>query len=163
MVPGVALRITFCDTEQYIVASNRLDARLTPCQLRSALLTEQRIGRQTLTGSVATIEVVGGLNDIGGGLYQRRHPGGADERWFSTLLSHERITALFSECPVDLPHGSISVVAKPDLELGVAVVQLTSEHCAVASRIDELAAWAMGACLVEELLDGVTESANRCP
>ena len=47
-VPGVTLRVSCLHGEELVVAANRLDAHLDPCQLRAAVLgriAEARAGR----------------------------------------------------------------------------------------------------------------------
>ena len=154
-VPGVALHLRRADGAVVTVARHRLDADLDPCQLRTLLLSPPRSDRCRLLDSVVAVDVVAGLVDIGGGLYQRCGPGGEDERWFATFVPERRATELFSGCPVERPDGAVRAVLEPDVELGVMVVQLWSADAALGTGLDEVASWAVATCMVEELVGSI--------
>jgi hypothetical protein len=150
-VPGVTLGLRCMDGTELVVASRRLDAHLGPCQLRAAVLVPARPGTARLAEKIAAVEVRLGLQDLGGGLY-RRHGANGEERWFATSVAHERLSSMLDRCPVDLPDESMTGAVKPDEELGVTVVCVTANHPSVGSHLDAVASWALGVCMVEELL-----------
>ena len=116
------------------------------------LLAPPRSEERRVVDAVVGVEVVAGLLDIGGGLYQRRGPDGEDERWFATFVPERRTAELFARCPVDLPDASVRAMLKPDLELRVMAVQLWCADRQLGTGLDEVASWAVAACMVEELL-----------
>ena len=143
--------------DRHLVARHRTDATIDPCRLRSALGAPWQRGVPHLADVVVSIEIVGGLVDIGGGLYQRTHPAGPDERWFATPLRSDRIVAIVAGCPLQLPEGSVDVRVCADTMLGVCAV-CVSGRPGFGYRLDEAAHWLHAACLVEELIASVTGS-----
>jgi hypothetical protein len=99
------------------VAHHRNDAALTPCQLRSALLEPVTPGVAHLADVITAIELVGGLVDVGGGLYQCGHPAGPDQRWFVSTLSADTIRTIAREGPSGIDHSDISVRVAADLDV----------------------------------------------
>lgn len=152
VVGAVAIVVT-SSGERLLVAHHRTDASLDPCQLRAGLTAPARLGVPHLADVVTTIEIAGGLVDIGGGLYQRSHPGAHDERWFVTPISADRVAAIVAECPLQLPDGSIGVRVVADTVLAVSAVCLVAGP-GFGYRLDEAAFWLHAACLVDELIDG---------
>ncbi|MEO5899142.1 MAG: hypothetical protein ABIR68_03290, partial [Ilumatobacteraceae bacterium] len=82
----------------------------------------------------------------------RRHGARGEERWFATFVGHEQLSAVLDRCPVDIPDESMTASVKPDEELGVTAVCVTANHPSVVSHLDAVASWALGVCMVEELL-----------
>jgi hypothetical protein len=158
--PGVVLRVQRCDGRLLTVARHCIGADLDPCQLRTALLAQPRTEPRRVLGGVVAVEVGGSVVDIGGGLYQRRSAAGADERWFATFVPERRVAELFAQCPVDVPDASVRAVLKPDAELGVMAVQLWCAEQHLGTGLDEVASWAVAACMVEELLGAATAGAR---
>jgi hypothetical protein len=64
-VPGVTVRLTCDHGVELVVAANRLDAHLDPCQLRAAVLVRARAGATRLVDTIAAAEVHLGLQDLG--------------------------------------------------------------------------------------------------
>ncbi len=154
-VPRVAATIETFNGERFLVAEERSDAILTPCQLRSALLQPMTPGVPHLSAVVRSIEVVSGVVELGGGLYQRCHPSAADERWFVTTLELERILELADEVPATIDHADVSVRVIADTDLGACAVCLSAD-ASVGLRLDELASWLNASCLVDELCHSTT-------
>lgn len=154
-VPRVAATIETFNGERFLVAEDRRDAILTPCQLRSALLHPITPGVPHLSSVIRSLEISSGVVDVGGGLYQRSHPSAADERWFVTTLPLERVLALAEQVPAHLDHADVSVRVLADTELGACAVCLGAEP-SVGLRLDELACWLNASCLVDELCHPVT-------
>ena len=121
-VSGVTLKLLCLHGEELVVAVNRLDAHLDPCQLRAAVLVPSRPGVCRLVDTITAVEVHLGLQDLGGGLYRRR---GADE------------------------------------ELGASAVCITANHPAASGHLDAVASWALGVCMVEELLGASRRELSR--
>jgi len=159
-VPGVTLRLRFVNDEELVVAAHRLDAHLDPCQLRAAVLVPPRPGAGRLVDDISAVEVHLGLQDLGGGLYRRGGPDG-EERWFATLLGPAALGELLDRCPVDVPDESMAAAVKPDEELGATLVCVTANHPSVSAHLDAVASWALGVCMVEELLGASRRELSR--
>lgn len=141
-VPGVTLRVWNAAGRDVLVSRGCLGADLDPCQLRAALLAGHGAG-------ITRVEVVGGVTPLGGGLYQRHHPGAADERWFVTSLTPEEVIPVLAD--QDGP-DAVSVVIRPDPALGTCAVCVSAERGTPALALDEAAVRVVGAVLVGELL-----------
>ncbi len=154
-VPGVTLELR-CDPDDttLVVADRRLDAHVTTCQLRAALVAPARVGVPHIADAVRQVSIRCGLDDLGAGVY-RRAGGDGDERWLATYLPVDVLSAVMAGCPIDLPDDAIAVSLSPDVELGATAVRITAAHAAFACRLDEVALWAMAACAVEELVRGL--------
>jgi hypothetical protein len=50
---------------------------------------------------------------------------------------------------------------RSDDELGVAVVCITANHPSASSHLDAVASWALGVCMVEELLGASRRELSR--
>ena len=149
-VPSAAAVVHTTTGERLVVARNRIDATLDPCQLRAGLAAPFQPGVPHVADIVRSIDVVGGIVDVGGGLYQRTHPSSADERWFVTTLAAERVAELVAGYPVGLPDDAISVRVVADTLLGASAVCLVGGS-GFGFRLDEVAHWLHSTCLVEEL------------
>lgn len=154
-VPGVVLNLTCANGEHVTVAAGLLGTHLTPCELRGALLAPPEPGLPRLVDAITCVEVAGGVDHLGLGLYARGPAGPGSERWFVTTLTHPQIGELLSRAPADLPHAACGVRLAPDRDLGVTAVRVTatSTACAAAGGLDEVAYWALSTCLVAELTD----------
>ncbi len=156
-VPAACGSIEMCHGERYLVAHHRHDAFLTPCELRTGLLQPVVPGVPHLAGMVRSIELVGGAVDAGGGLYRPSHPSGSDERWFVTTLDPERITSADADCPDSIDHSDVGVRVSADVELGVSAVCVSVERV-IDPRVDDVARWLHGRCLVDELIEPLCAS-----
>jgi hypothetical protein len=164
--PGVTLELVCSNEERLIVAHHRLDAHFSPCELRTALLTESQPGMPQFADVVTEAAITFGLHHLGGGLYERRGDLPA-ERWFATLLDHEHVVEVFTSNPFDLPDHAVDVRLLPDPELGVTAVRLACNGDFVG-RVDEVASWALAACMVAELIAALhparhTNAVNTTP
>jgi hypothetical protein len=148
--PGVTVELSCCNDEHLIVAHHRLDAHFSPCELRTALIAEDQPGVPRFAEVVADAEITAGLHHCGGGLYERRGDQTA-ERWFATLLDHEAVYVILGPHQFDLPHDAVDVRLLPDVQLGVTAVRITCD-AVHAGYLDEVASWALAACMVGELL-----------
>jgi hypothetical protein len=156
-VAGAVAMVATSSGERLVVAHHRADATLDPCQLRAALTAPVRPGVPHLADVVTSIEIVGGLVDIGGGLYQRSHPGAHDERWFVTPLAADRVATIVTDCPLRLPDGAVNVRVVADSVLAVSAVCLVAGP-GFGYRLDEAAFWLHTTCLVDELIGGSTNT-----
>jgi hypothetical protein len=156
-MPGAVGLVRTTGGDELLVAHHRIDAVLTPCQLRAGLLEPVALGAPHLSSVVDRVECTGGAVDLGAGLFQRSHPSVADERWFSTSLSAEAVLALVATCPKEIEHPEVSVRISADVELGACAV-CVSASAGIGLRLDEVAAWLHGQCLVAELIEHVTAS-----
>jgi hypothetical protein len=154
-VPGVLVELTCSNGERLTVGYGVLGTQATPCQVRTALLVDAGPGAPRLVEAVTGVEIVKGLDHLGGGLYQRGgtgpHPG---ERWFATTLAHDHVERLLAAAPVDLPHDTCSVGLSPDPELGITTVRVAArahDATTTTAQLDEVAFWVLSACLVTEL------------
>jgi hypothetical protein len=152
-VPGVTIELVFCNDEHVVVAHHRLDAHFSPCELRSALLADHQPGVPRFADLVTDASITSGLLHLGGGLYERRGDQGA-ERWFATLLDDVRLGDVFRSNPFDLPDHAVDVQLLPDPDLGATAVCVTCDD-QNAGSLDEVASWALAACMVSELLADV--------
>lgn len=151
-VPGVSLSLTCRHGGEVLVSYACLGAQLDPCQLRAGLLCPGVPGVPRLADVVVRVDVANGLLDLGGGLYERSHPGAASERWFVTSLDHEHVVDLLRTGPTDLPDDAMAVTVKPDVGLGVCAVCIRCDDRLNQDRLDEVALWALSTCMVAELL-----------
>jgi hypothetical protein len=159
-VSGVTLTLRCHGGEELVVAANRLDAHLDPCQLRAAMLVPPRPGVSRLIDTIAAVDVHLGLEDLGGGLYRRGGPDG-EERWFATLLGPAALGDLLDSCAVDVPDESMTASLEADEELGATAVCITANHPAASRHLDAVASWALAVCMVEELLGASRRELSR--
>lgn len=158
-VPGAVGRLATHDGGEHLVAHHRVDATLTPCQLRTGLLQPMVPGVPHLSRVIRSIELTGSLVEIGGGLCQRSHPSAPDERWFGTVLGPERVAELAAACPSEVDHVDIRVRIHADLELGASAVCISGDTGA-SLRLDAVACWLHSRCLIEELIAHVAGAAG---
>jgi hypothetical protein len=149
-VPGVTVELVCSNDERLIVAHHRLDAHFSPCELRTALLADDQPGLPRFVDVVVDATITAGLQHLGGGLYER-YCDLHTERWFATLLDHEQLGDVLGANQFDLPNHAVDVRLLPDRELGVTAVRVICDG-AFVGRIDEVASWALAACMVAELI-----------
>lgn len=151
-IAGVTLLAVTTSGERVTVARHRLDALMDPCQFRSALLAAHRPGCPQIAEVITRCDVVGGLIDLGGGLYQPTHPGSGDTRWFTTHLGPAAVVAATTRCPADIAADVMHVVVKPDAELGVCAVSCAGVDRRPFPQLDEAAFWLLSACMTDEVI-----------
>lgn len=142
-VPGVTVRLWTADGRDVLVSAACLGADLDPCRLRAAVLAGRHVG-------IERIELVSGIAPLGGGLFQRDHPGAASQRWFVSTLDAHRIATTAAACPAA---DGCRTVIKPDPELGQCAVCVAADAAVPTAVLDEAALRVLAAVLVEELLD----------
>jgi hypothetical protein len=107
-------------------------------------------GAPHLADAITSLEVTGGVVDLGGGLLQTGHPSGKDERWFATSLCAAAVEDISARCPADLDHADISVHVIADTDMGVCAIRVSGDGAGL--RLDAVACWLYQQCVVEELL-----------
>jgi hypothetical protein len=142
-IPGVTVELACCNDEHLIVAHHRLDADFSPCELRTAVLAGFEPGLPRFVDIVIDAAITTGLHHLGGGLYERD-----EERWFATFLGVDQLHEVLAASPVDLLDAAVDICLYPDSELGVSAVRIACD----AARLDEIASWAVAACMVAELI-----------
>jgi hypothetical protein len=158
VIPGAIGSLRTTDGSRFVVAHHRRDAVLTPCQLRAGLLEPVVDGVPHLSGLVVDLDVVGGVVDLGAGVYQRSHPSAGDERWFATTLGPDRVSALAQGCPTTIDHAEIAIRIAVDTDLAISAVCMTAPS-SLARALDTAAWWLEAACLVEELIAPLADPA----
>ena len=127
-------------------------ATITPCELRAALVSRACPLWPGVMSHLADIAISGGdLVDLGGGVYARVCPEGAEQRWFATFLAPSTVRRILDDCPLELP-DHLDASLRPDVELGVVVTILSTGDPALRSHLDDAARWASAACYAQELL-----------
>jgi hypothetical protein len=149
VVPGVTIELVCCNDDQLIVASHRLDAHFTPCELRSALLADTQPGLPRFVDVVKAFSITAGLRHLGGGLYER-HAERGDERWFATVLDADRVDDVFASNPFAVRDDVVDARLLPDPQFGVTAVCIAHDDSAC---LDLVASWALAACMVAELIN----------
>ena len=162
-VPGVTLVLGTHHGDRLVVGRHHPCVVVDPCQFRRAVVETRRPGHPRLVDTIASCEVVGGVIDIGGGLYQGAHPSGGDERWFTTLLRQHQVSAVAAASPLALPADAVDVVIRPDLELGVCVVRVGIGRPGYGGRVDEAAFRLLSACMVDEVVRSTARTVRDAP
>jgi len=126
-------------------------ADLTPCHLRNLVLADLQVAPADRALCVESVDVRGGLELLGAGLY-RRIVGHGEERWFATLLSPDEVRDAIAALDLDGTDEAVSAWLRADLYLGVTAVGLAAVHPLHAGRLDEAATALLAACLVGELI-----------
>jgi hypothetical protein len=106
---------------------------------------------------LTAVSISQGLQDIGGGLYQRTAPDGGVECWFASLLAAERVQMLLHEVdhwPADGGGDPATVTATvgSDPALGISVVRVHG-GAADTGRLLASAYRLLSAVLVAELVE----------
>ena len=110
---------------------------------------------------VRDISVRGALQHIGGGVH-RRVVGETEQRWIATLLPPATVADLLDDCrPNGVPSDAMHACVKPDNDLAVTCVAITANDPRYDALLDEVAAHATAAFLVEELLRSTDQGARR--
>lgn len=155
-IPGISFRIVSPTGETILVSARCLAADLDPCRLRVALATSRSrppFGR---------VELVSGLVEVGGGLYQRSHPQAAGERWFVVTTPADRLLDVVGRLALDGPAADeIAVTIGPDEALGLCAVRVRAESDAACARIDDLSFSVLAACIVDEFLHDVDRGVSE--
>jgi hypothetical protein len=149
-VDGAELRLT-TDGGERIIVSHHPAADIDPCSLRSVVVASARPQHPDFSHRITDIAIGGALIDCGGGVYSRVVRG-AEQRWIASFLHVDRVAAMLEEVG---PGNALDASLKPDGDLGVTLLAITSigEHS--ESVLDTAATGAAAACFVEELCDSM--------
>jgi hypothetical protein len=140
----------------WLVSYGRPDATLDPCGFRTLVLAALRSCAVPFL-TVEHVAFVGGLREIGGGVYEH-HGLHGPERLVATRLPAPAVEALLADEPPDAG-AEVEARIAGDTDLGVTVVTLTTGDRPL--RLDALAYWVAGVCMVEELMGVVAQHAAR--
>lgn len=154
-IPGVSLRLPLANDEHLLVSHICLGADLDPCQLRTALIVDRERGLPSLAEMIVGAEIISGLVDLGGGLFQRM-AAGTFERWFTSTLEPNSLAKTLRDCPAS---DAVDLVIKPDSAMGLSAVCVRCHEQEATAFLDEAATRALSACLVAELIAGLDDAA----
>ncbi len=162
-VPGAALHLR-CRSGQELTVSCHPSADLDPCAMRKVVIASACADVPDYSQQVVGITVTGSLEHIGGGVHRRAvgrvEQCVVEQRWMATLLQPDIVASLLDECRVgDLPVGAMHGCVRPDGDLAVTCVAITSNGAEYDRFLDEVAAQAMSTFMVEELLHAATQEA----
>lgn len=149
--PGAEMKLR-CHSGQTVVVSAQPTANLTACIMRQVVIASSCPDQPDYSEHVAEIQLGGTLQDLGGGVY-RRTCGTIEQRWIATLLPPDALWGVLDGCAVnDVPAEAMHGCVKPDSEIAVTCAVITVNDISYLHHLDEIAAKAMAACLVEELV-----------
>jgi hypothetical protein len=160
VVPGATLHLV-CHSGQDLAVGAHPTADLDACALRRVVIASACPDVPDYSELVGEITVCGSLQHIGGGVH-RRVVGEVEQRWIATLLSPATVADLLDDCgPNGIPQDAMHASVKPDNELAVTCVAITANDPKFDRLLDEVAAQAMSAFLVEELLRSTVQDGPR--
>ena len=158
VVPGATLHLS-CHSGQMVNVGAHPTADLDACALRKVVIASACPDVPDYSQLVSEIKVCGSLQHIGGGVH-RRVVGEVEQRWIATLLSPATVADLLDDCgPNGIPHDAMHACLKPDNDLAVTCIAITANDPKFDRLLDEVAAQAMSAFLVEELLRSTDQDA----
>jgi hypothetical protein len=137
------------EDRRFVVSRGRLDATLGPCSFRKIVLAAMRGNGEPLM-HIERAQFVGGLREIGGGVYQRLGPSGSERR-VAAFLSAAAVEALLSDGATEHDHD-VAASVHHDHDLGVTVITITMSRAPSDLRLDAVAHRVAATCLVEELI-----------
>jgi hypothetical protein len=162
VVPGATLHLS-CHSGQHLNVGAHPTADLDACALRKVVIASSCPDVPDYSELVSDIQVCGSLQHIGGGVH-RRVVGDVEQRWIATLLRPTTVASLLDDCgPNGIPHDAMHACLKPDGELAVTCVAITANTPRFDRLLDEVAAQAMSAFLVEELLRATRQDVPMRP
>ncbi len=140
-----------------MVVGTRPDANLSPCALRSIIISAVTEERRRPLLRVADIEFGGSLEDVGGGVIRSRTPCGIEQRWVACRLTPETVLALLDDAgPDGIPADAMHARLTYDHDLAVSVLSITAERREFEGRLDAVAADVAASCFAAELIQGAT-------
>jgi hypothetical protein len=159
VVPGATLHLD-CHSGQAVNVGAHPSADLDACALRKVVIASASPEVPDYSELVRDIKVCGSLQHMGGGVH-RRVVGEVEQRWIATLLTPATVADLLDDCGTNgIPHDAMHACLKPDSELAVTCVSITANDPTFDRMLDEVAARAMSAFLVEELLRSTRRDAR---
>lgn len=149
-VPGTELRLV-TDSGEQIVVSRHPAADIDACKMRQVVAASACPRHPDLSRRIGSVMVGGALVDLGGGVFGSRS-GGLEHRWVASLLPYPKLSELLDDVGHhQVPADAMRASLKPDPELGVTVISVTSNHVRFDHALDEVAAEVAAACFVAEL------------
>jgi hypothetical protein len=142
---------------RWVVSYRRPSAVIDPCGFRQLVLASMR-GCQVGLLPAERVEFVGGMQDIGGGVFHRRADGGT-ERWVATYLCAGHVESILTAAHCDAGDGATAHVRGDD-ELGVTVVTIATADPRIDHRLDVIALSLASAFMVEELIQASDREAS---
>lgn len=149
-VDGAELILTADGGERIIVSRHRA-GDIDPCSLRSVVVASACPQHPDFSHRINEIAIGGVLIDCGGGVYSRVVRG-AEQRWIASFLHVDRVAAMLEEVA---PGDALDASLKPDGDLGVTLLAITSIGEDSQYVLDAAAQSAAAACFVEELCDSM--------
>lgn len=150
-VPGATMHIV-CHSGRHVHVGVHPGADLDACAMRKVVIASGRPEVRDYSEHVADIAVSGALQHLGGGVYRRVFDD-IEQRWLTTVLTPETVAELLDLCgPAGTPDDAMHACLKPDCDLAVTCVVITANCHEHQHLLDEIAANASAAILVEELM-----------
>lgn len=154
-VPGAEL-LLHTDVGEPVIVGRRPDADLSPCQLRAVLASPAATDTSRPADRIVQVEVTGQAEHVGGGVVRSQTPCGLEQRSVATTLSWGAVAEILhgieADVDDDLPADALQAQVRPDPELGVTVVTITSIDARFDSFVDGVAAMVSARCMVDELV-----------
>jgi len=157
-VPGATMHVA-CHSGQRVHVGSSPGADLDACAMRKVVIASGRPEVRDYSELVADITVSGALQHLGGGVYRRVFDD-VEQRWLATVLPPETVAELLDLCgPAGTPDDAMHACLKPDCELAVTCLVITANRSEYQHVLDEIAASASAAILVEELMRSTRQGA----
>jgi hypothetical protein len=148
--PGAELRLHAAGGETVIVSSHPA-ADLDHCALRRVVLDGARPDQPDHSDRIAAVEFGGVLDDLGGGVF-RVVRDGPEQRRVASLLRPDRVAGIVETIAIDdRCERSMHACLKPDTDLAVTLVVITTDDPGFVTELDEVAARISAAIFAEEL------------
>jgi hypothetical protein len=151
--PGAELRLHAAGGETVIVSSHPA-ADLDHCALRRVVLDGARPDQPDQpdhSDRIAAVEFGGALDDLGGGVFRVARDG-LEQRRIASLLCPDRVAGIIETIAIDdRCERSMHACLKPDTDLAVTLVVITTDDPGFVTELDEVASRISAAIFVEEL------------
>lgn len=156
-VPGAVLRLQTTQHEEIVVSAHPA-GDISPCAMRRVIVALSCPTIPDHSEKIARIDVGGSLEELGGGVYGVVRDG-VEQRWIASLLKPDLVADLLDVVGVDsLPDDVMHGCLKPDTDLGVTLLVVSSNDRRYDHALDEVAAKAAATIFAEELLRSATGS-----
>jgi len=157
-VPGATMHVA-CHSGHQVHVGSHPGADIDACAMRKVAIASGRREVRDYSELVADITVSGALQHLGGGVYRRVFDD-VEQRWLATVLPPETVAELLDLCgPAGTPADAMHACLKPDCDLAVTCLVITANRNEYHHVLDEIAASASAAILVEELLRSTHQGA----
>ena len=166
-VPDAELQL-HCEHGAHVTIGRIESADMTPCQFRAVMIAmlADRAGRHHGPSSpaarVTAVTLGGSLEEVGGGVVRSRTLCGMEQRWIATTVPWTVVLDLLDDIgPAELPSEAMNANVKPDSELGVTVLVITTNDHRHASMLDRVASDVASRLMTEELMRDCVASATN--